>query len=250
MSSALITAGAGGLGQVTARLLRAEGHLVAVTDIDAAAVTAMRDEGFIAEVVDSAAHDALDDFFTRFERDHAPFEILVNNVGIAAAPGPFETLDLAAWHAALNVNLLGAVATMRRALPAMQAARRGSIINISTASVRTRPAHRSPYIVSKAALEALTTAVAREAAPFQIRCNAIRPGMMDNARLDRVLRSVAEREGREVAEIEAEALHFIGTGRKVQMQEVADCVVFLAGPNAASITGQIIEIAGGLEYEA
>jgi NAD(P)-dependent dehydrogenase (short-subunit alcohol dehydrogenase family) len=249
MTNALITGGAGGLGQVVARQLRDAGHLVAVTDIDAGAVHAMRQEGFLAELIDSGTHDALADFFDRFERDHAPFEIVVNNVGIAAAAGPIEALELAAWQTAIEVNLLGAVATMRRAIPAMKQNRRGVIVNVSTASVRTRPVHRSPYIVTKAALEALTTAVAREVAPFQIRCNAVRPAMMDNARLTRVLQAAADRAGLSLAEIEADALKYVGMGCKVKMQEVADCIVFLAGDGAASITGQIIEVDGGLVFE-
>ncbi len=250
MSYALVTGSAGGLGQVIAQTLRARGHVVAVTDIDAGAVQAMRADGFVGEVLDAGSHDAIADFFDRFERDHAPFDIVVNNVGIAAAAGPVEALDMAAWQTALDVNLFGAVASMRRAIPAMKAHRRGCIVNISTGSVRTRPPHRSPYIVSKAALEALTLAVAREVAPFQIRCNAVRPGMMDNARLNRVLQAAAEREGRSLADIETEALRFVGMGRKVTMQTVADCVVFLAGEGAASITGQIIEVDGGIVYEA
>jgi len=250
VSYALVTGSAGGLGQVIAQTLRARGHVVAVTDIDAGAVQAMRADGFVAEVIDSGAHDAIADFFDRFERDHAPFDMVVNNVGIAAAVGPVEALDMAGWQTALDVNLLGAVATMRRAIPAMKARRHGCIVNISTGSVRTRPPHRSPYIVSKAALEALTLAVAREVAPFQIRCNAVRPGMIDNARLNRVLQAAADREGRSLADIETEALRFVGMGRKVTMQTVADCVVFLVGDGAASITGQIIEVDGGIVYEA
>jgi enoyl-[acyl-carrier-protein] reductase (NADH) len=73
--------------------------------------------------------------------------------------------------------------------------------------------------------------------------------MMDNARLNRVLQAAADRAGLSLAEIEADALKYVGMGCKVKMQEVADCIVFLAGDGAARITGQIIEVDAGILFE-
>ena len=103
--------------------------------------------------------------------------------------------------------------------------------------------------MSKAALEALTLAAAREGAASGVRANVVRPGMMDNDRLNRVLSAVAAREGRTLAEIEAEQLRFVALGRKLDMEEVAASVLHLVGPSGAGITGQILEVDGGLEWE-
>jgi NAD(P)-dependent dehydrogenase (short-subunit alcohol dehydrogenase family) len=221
-----------------------------VTDVNAAGFAELSAAGIATHLVDAGDAAAVEGLFAVIERDFGPVGILINNVGIAAASGLLETLDDAAWHLALEVNLLGAVRTMRRALPAMKAVRAGVIVNVSTTSVRTRPPERTPYVVSKAAIEALTLAVAREVAPFGVRCNVVRPGMMDNDRLNRVLQAIADREGRTLAAIEAEALQFVGMGRKVTMEEVASAILYLASDAGRSITGQTIEVDGLVQWES
>lgn len=250
MSVALVTGGGGGLGRVVALALRDLGHRVAVTDISETGFAGLAAQGIATHRVDAGDASATDRLFEAIERDLGQVGILINNVGIAAASGLLEGLDDDAWQVAMEVNLFGAVRTMRRALPAMKAAKSGVIVNISTTSVRTRPPERTPYIVSKAAIEALTLAVAREAAPFGVRCNVVRPGMMDNDRLNRVLQAIATREGRSLADIEAEALHYVGMGRKVTMDEVAGAISYLVSEAGRSITGQIIEVDGLVQWES
>jgi len=250
MSVALVTGGGGGLGRVVALALGDLGHRVAVTDVNAAGLADLSALGMATYVVDAGDPTAIGDLFDAIERDLGPVGILINNVGIAAASGMLETLDDNDWQLAIDVNLLGAVRTMRRALPAMKAAGSGVIINVSTTSVRTRPSQRTPYIVSKAAIEALTLAVAREAAPFGVRCNVVRPGMMDNDRLNRVLQAIADREGRTLADVEADELRYVGMGRKVTMEEVANAITYLVSHASRSITGQTIEVDGLVQWES
>jgi NAD(P)-dependent dehydrogenase (short-subunit alcohol dehydrogenase family) len=132
----------------------------------------------------------------------------------------------------------------------MKARRNGAIVNVSTGSVRTLPPGRSPYITSKTALEGLTRAVAREAGSFNVRCNAVQPGLMDNARLARILSRVSEQTGKSPTEVEAEALSFVSMRSKIQMNEVAAMVEFLCSDAARHVTGQIIAVDGGVEWEA
>jgi NAD(P)-dependent dehydrogenase (short-subunit alcohol dehydrogenase family) len=138
---------------------------------------------------------------------------------------------------------------MQHALRSMKHRRGGSIVNISSASVRTLPVNRAPYLASKAGLECVTRAIAREAGPFGVRCNAVQPGAMDNERLREVLERVAARNGQTVEAIEREALKFVSMRTKVSMDEVADLVVFLASDAARHVTGEVIAVDGGLQWE-
>jgi len=83
-----------------------------------------------------------------------------------------------------------------------------------------------------------------------VRCNAVQPGLMDNARLARIISRVAQQSGISTAEIEAEALSVVSMRSKVQMSEVADMIYFLCSDAARHVTGQIISVDGGVEWEA
>jgi NAD(P)-dependent dehydrogenase (short-subunit alcohol dehydrogenase family) len=180
----------------------------------------------------------------------APIDILINNVGIAGPRANIEDVSLEDWNASMQANLTGAFLCIKHALPGMKARRNGAIVNVSTGSVRTLPPGRSPYITSKTALEGLTRAVAREAGSFNVRCNAVQPGLMDNARLARILSRVSEQTGKSPTEVEAEALSFVSMRSKIQMNEVAAMVEFLCSDAARHVTGQIIAVDGGVEWEA
>jgi NAD(P)-dependent dehydrogenase (short-subunit alcohol dehydrogenase family) len=150
----------------------------------------------------------------------------------------------------LQINLLGAIRSIRQVLPGMKAAGCGVILNISTSSVVTRPLNRSPYVVTKGAIETLTTALARELGPHGIRCNALRPGMMDNERMHGVLRRVANDTGQSVEQLLESELKFVSLRTMIPMQDVAGMALFLTSEAAARITGQVIAVDGGCEWES
>ena len=246
----VITGGAGGLGRVMSELFLANGDRVHVGNVafDADARGARENLRLTAcDVGDSADVARL---FAEAAAWMPRIDVLVNNVGIAGPRAPLESVSEQDWTRIIEVNLLGAVRCMQQVLPAMKAARSGVVLNVSTSSVLTRPLHRSPYNVSKAALEALTLSVAREAGPYGVRCNAIRPGMMDNERMHRVLRRVAEQSGKSVETVLAEELKFISMRCMVSMGEVARFALYLCSPEAAHITGQLVAIDGGAEWES
>jgi NAD(P)-dependent dehydrogenase (short-subunit alcohol dehydrogenase family) len=251
MRTVVITGGAGGLGRVTALLFAKGGDRVFVCDIDAAAIAAIRllDRMAGAEVVDVGERSQIESFLTNVRLKTARVDILINNVGIAGPRVPIEDVEPEEWLKTLNANLNAAFWFTREVLRDMKRERSGCILNVSTASVRTLPNFRSPYIVSKAALESLTLAVAREAGPYNIRCNAVRPGAMDNDRLNRVLARVAEQQGKSLQEVEAEQLRYVSMRTKVAMDEVAGTLHFIASSAAAHITGQIIAVDGDIQWE-
>jgi NAD(P)-dependent dehydrogenase (short-subunit alcohol dehydrogenase family) len=177
-------------------------------------------------------------------------DVLVNTVGIAGPRGPIQSLSFAEWRATLAANLDSMFLTIREAVPAMQQSRHGAIINFSSMSTKTVMPFRSPYVASKAGVEGLTRALARELGPHNIRVNAILPGAIDNQRLKNVLSRIAEQEGRTLDEVEAESLQFVSMRTKIQPDEIADMVLFLCSDAALHVTGQMIGVDGNMEWES
>lgn len=251
MRNVVITGAASGLGRVTARLFSSTGDRVFVCDADKTATRDLASSGTVAraEVVDVADRAQVDEFFRLVWSQCDHVHVLVNNVGVAGPREALEKLAPEEWLATLNANLNAAYWTARHVLGSMKRHGGGCILNVSTASVRTLPPNRSPYIVSKAALEALTLCIAREAGPWKIRCNAVRPGLMDNERLRRVLARVAAQRGSTPEAVEAEQLQFVSMRSKVAMLEVARMLHFLASDAAEHITAQIIAVDGDCHWE-
>ncbi len=131
----------------------------------------------------------------------------------------------------------------------MKARREGSIVNISTGSVRTLPPNRSVYNASKWGVEGLTKTLARELGPWGVRVNAIQPGMVNNERMRGIVRRIADQEGRPPSEVEEEFLQFISMRCKVEPEDIAEMAVFLASEAASRVTGQVIAVDGHIEWE-
>jgi NAD(P)-dependent dehydrogenase (short-subunit alcohol dehydrogenase family) len=246
--AAIITGGSRGLGLETARQFAAAGARVAILDI---APPAPEDLGGQMEFhpIDMGDSKEVPEVFGRALGSIGRIDALVNNVGIAGPAAAVEATPLADWQATLRVNLDGAFVCCQLALPVMKAAGTGSIVNISTSSVQTALPYRAAYVTSKAALEALTRVIAREAGQFGIRANTVRPGAMDNERLDQVISRVAQREGKSRAEVEAMMLKYISMRTKVSMSDVASMVTYLCSDAARHITGQTIAVDAGFEWE-
>jgi NAD(P)-dependent dehydrogenase (short-subunit alcohol dehydrogenase family) len=252
MRNIVITGGGGGLGLVTARLFSAGGDRVYVCDSDAKAISELHRTKELAHaaVVDVSDMEQIRQFFAQIRSSADQIDVLINNVGVAGPRACLEDIDPKDWTNTINANLNAAFWTTREVLPAMKLRKSGRILNISTMSAGSIPLFRTPYVVSKAALESLTLNIAREAGPYQVTCNAVRPGIMDNERLKRILASAAASKGVTPEIIEAEALAYVSMRTKVTMDEVAAMIHFLASDAASHITGQIISVDGGVQWEA
>jgi len=252
MRTIVITGVGEGLGRTLAGLYANRGERVFGCDIGLEGLEELRRShpGVATLRADVSRPEDVEALFAMVSAAGSAVDALVNNVGIAGPRANIEDVSIEDWNASIQTNLTGAFLCIKHALPGMKAQRSGAIVNISTGSVRTLPPARSPYITSKAALEGLTRAIAREVGPFNVRCNAVQPGLMDNARLARILSRVAQQSGKSTADIEAEALSFVSMRSKVQMSEVADMVDFLCSDAARHVTGQIIGVDGGVEWEA
>ena len=177
-------------------------------------------------------------------------DVLVNNAGISGGNSPIEEIDVDEWRRTMDVNLNGMFYCVQKATSYMKAQKSGTIINISTVSVRTGMTNRLPYITSKQGVMGLTHNVARELGPWNIRCNAILPGLIDNTRGRAILARKAEADGKTLEETEEEYLKYISMRCWIEPKEVGDLVVFLSSEKAKHISGQFIAVDGHMEWEA
>lgn len=167
------------------------------------------------------------------EERFGPLDALVNNAGISL-PGLFADASDADWQRTLDVNLTGARNMAAVILPGMISRKRGAIVNVSSIWGQCGASCEAPYSAAKAGLIGLTKALARELGPSNIRVNCVAPGVIQtdmNAGLSQ-------------ADLDALAgatpLCRIGGP-----EEVAQAILFLAGPKASFITGQVLGVDGG-----
>jgi len=249
----IVTGGATSIGLAIAQQFLKQGALVHVCDIDAAALASAvsSNEGLSGTRADvgvpTQVEAVIGEACERFEGD---VDVLVNNVGLGGAHQPVEDIPYEEWETVMRVNVGGMFYGIKNVVPRMKARRHGVIVNISTASVYSKPRRRSDYVTSKAAIEELTKSLAKELGHFGIRCNAIRPGVMDNARMRGICEKYAAEQQRSADEVEQDYLKYVSMHSKVHPAEIGDACVFLASDQAKSITGQIISVCGNLEWES
>jgi NAD(P)-dependent dehydrogenase (short-subunit alcohol dehydrogenase family) len=239
----LVTGGGSGIGREIVRRLAREGMAVAVLDRDAAAAEATAAEigglGAAADVTSpQQVSNALDAVLGRFHQ----IDLLVNNAGIAWM-GPALEMPLEALQSMLRVNVEGVFITSRAVLPHMIARRSGSIINLASWAGKTGNAYFAGYSASKFAVIGLTQALAREMAPYGIRVNAICPGIV----VDTAMRTAIEAQQRQYGlPATQERAKTIPVGRLSVPDDVARIAAFLASDESAYMTGESINISGGL----
>jgi 2-hydroxycyclohexanecarboxyl-CoA dehydrogenase len=232
---AFVTAGSKGIGAAIVRRLRAEGAAVTFTAQDAAAARPMADE-LGATVVQLDVRDL--EAAQRAVREQGPCDILVNNAGIDQH-AYFTNSTPAEWRQLLAVNLEAVFATTHAALPAMQAAGYGRIVNIASEAGRLGSKGGSVYAAAKAGVIGFTKSIARENGRKGITANVIAPGPIDTPLLRKAVQSGGEK--LLAAMRGATLLDRLGTA-----DEVAAAVAFLAGDEAAFITGETLGVSGGM----
>jgi NAD(P)-dependent dehydrogenase (short-subunit alcohol dehydrogenase family) len=239
----LVTGAGGGIGREIARRLAGEGMSVAVLDRDGAAAQAVAAEiGGLAVAADVTSEEevggAVDTVLAAFKQ----IDLLVNNAGIAWM-GPALDMPLEALQAMLRVNVEGVFIVSRAVLPHMIARRSGSVVNLASWAGKTGPAFFAGYGATKFAVIGLTQALAREMAPHGIRINAICPGIV----VDTAMRTAIEAQQRRYGLPETtEREKSIPIGRVSVPDDVARIAAFLASDEASYMTGESINLSGGL----
>jgi NAD(P)-dependent dehydrogenase (short-subunit alcohol dehydrogenase family) len=242
-----ITAAAGGFGLTVARAFAAQGADVHVCDVDGDAVRAAASEGLHATEVDVSELTALDHWIDAALAAGGGLDVLVNNAGIAGPTALVEDIEPADWQRSLAVSLTSHYRTCARVIPAMKAARAGSIINISSTAGQYGIGLRAPYVAAKWAVIGLTKTLAIELGPHGVRANAICPGSVDGDRMRGVIAREAAARGVPADAVEREYLDGQSIARFVQPAEIADLCLFLASDAARMISGQAIAVDGHTE---
>jgi len=233
---ALVTGGARGIGAAVADRLVAEGAEVTIADLDASeAGRHAAAIGARAVTLDVADPDAV----ARVLAEVGPLDVLVNNAGVDDL-AYFTEMTPARWRRLLAINLEGVLACTHAALPAMQRAGYGRIVNVASEAGRLGAKANAVYAAAKGGVIAFTRSIARESARYGVTVNAVAPGPIETPLLDAIRRR--ERGDRIVAAMTA-ATELRRLGRP---EEVAAAVAFLASEEAGYITGETLGVSGGM----
>lgn len=237
----MITGAARGIGRSIADAFAAEGTDLILTDIEGAllketgqALSASYDIRIITEVMNVTDFDQVQSVVKSAVKDAGRIDILVNNAGITC-DNLFIRMKPEEWRRVLDVNLNGTFNCCRAAIRLMTKQRYGRIVNIISIAGVMGNIGQANYAASKAGIIGLTKTLAKEYAERGITVNAVAPGAVDTdmtAGLD--------------PEVRAEILASIPLKRYARAEEIAGSVAFLASDAASYITGQVLNVNGGM----
>lgn len=240
--TALITGGGTGIGKGCAEHLLTLGAIVTIAGPDGVVLESAADDlrrSAGREAIRTAVCDVTDEDAVRravgVAAENGVLDVCVANAG-TGWPGPVQLLDKAQWHIPYDVNVVGTALCIKHAAVLMKRAGSGAVVAISSVEALRANRFMPAYSVTKAALDSLVPAAARELAPFGIRVNGVRPGLVMTDMIRQTLSA-------ELLETELSRTYL---GRAGTPQDIARAVAFLASDNASWITGQMLNVCGGL----
>jgi 3alpha(or 20beta)-hydroxysteroid dehydrogenase len=252
---AIITGGGRGIGRAIARKFAAGGASVLVAARSAKEVNAVAKEiqasGRKAAAISADVSKESDckKIIAEARKKFGRVDILVNNAGILGPVKPVEEIDPAEWDEVLAVNLRGAFLLARLVLPEMYERGSGVILNISSVAAKVPYPWNGPYAASKAGLVGLTRTLAAEAARKGVRVNAICPGPVPETEMSQNLgKALAKRLDADPEKLFQKYLEGILQGRPQTIEEIANAALFLASSEASAITGQTLNVDGGIAF--
>ena len=234
---AVVTGGAQGIGYAAAQRLAALGAAVAVWDADGAAGEAAAAKigggarAWRVDVTDTAAVEACAaETLKAFRR----IDVLVHSAGIAGPNLPLDAYPPEEWRRVIEINLTGTFNVNRAVVPAMKAQGYGRIVNIASIAGKEGNPNASAYSASKAGVIALTKSLGKELAGSDIAVNCITPAAARTRIFDQMTK-----------EFIAFMLSKIPRGRFVEVEEIAEMIVFMASKENSFTTGAVFDISGG-----
>lgn len=239
--TALVTGAARGIGKAIALKFAAEGANVAFTDLVIDENGKQTEEELLALGVKAKGYASNAADFEQFaqvvnqvKEEFGSIDILVNNAGITK-DGLMLRMTEAQWDAVIGVNLKSAFNFIHACTPIMMRQRGGSIINMASVVGVHGNAGQANYAASKAAMIALAKSVAQEMGPKGVRANAIAPGFIDTA----MTQALSD-------EVRKEWTSKIPLRRGGTVEDIASCALFLASDMSSYISGQVIQVDGGM----
>ena len=234
---ALVTGGGRGIGAGIATRLAEEGAEVMIAsrtlDVAEEVAAAIGARAVQVDVADVEAAQAM-------VRDAGPLDVLVNTAGFDD-PGFFGDTTPERWRRLLDTNLLGLFGCTQAALPPMQEAGYGRIVNIGSEAGRIGSKGNAVYAATKAGIIGFTKSIARENARYGITANTLAVGPIDTPLTEKV-RAIGELGEKMVAAMKAGTL----VGRLGTLEEVAAAAAFLASEEASFVTGETLGVSGGM----
>ena len=233
---ALVTGASRGIGAAIAKELSRQGYAVAVhynRSAQAAQALVQQLPDAIALQADMADAQAVEAMVEKAAQHYGRIDVLVNNAGVALWKLAMDT-TVQEWDELFSVNVRGAFAATRAVLPHMVAAQGGSIVNVSSMWGQVGASCEVAYSASKAAIIGMTKALAKEMGGAGIRVNCVCPGVIDTD-------MIAGFDQQAIDELAEET----PLGRIGKPEDVAKTVAFLAGEQAAFVTGQVLGVNGG-----
>jgi NAD(P)-dependent dehydrogenase (short-subunit alcohol dehydrogenase family) len=257
----LITGASRGIGRAIAHAFAAEDARVAMMSTNAERNKSVADEIAAAGgralplTGDVASEDDVRRVVAQAEGTLGPIDILVNNAGIAGPTAPAVQMAAADWKRVVDVNLTGPFLCSREVLKGMTARAgsmpdkalvRSSILNIGSIAGKISYPHRTPYASAKWGLVGFTLTLAEEVGPYGIRVNCICPGPVEGEMIDRVISARARAMNLPEPVVRQKFVSLTMLKRMVRAEDVAATALFLASDAAMNITGQTIDVSGGI----
>ncbi|OUL25091.1 3-oxoacyl-ACP reductase [Nostoc sp. RF31YmG] len=247
---ALVTAGSKGLGKATARQFAYEGTKVAICArselVDKAAVEIESETGtqVLAVRADVTKPADIERVISTTVEKFGGLDILVTNAGGPPA-GTFDDINVAAWEAAINLNLLSAVHLVKSALPYLRQSSAAAILTITSTSTKQPVQNLVLSNSIRLAVIGLTKTLSQELGSDRIRVNSILPGWTYTERVEELINARIAKSGTtkeaEIAAINAN----IPAGRMGKPEEFANVAVFLCSPAASFVNGVMLQVDGG-----
>jgi meso-butanediol dehydrogenase / (S,S)-butanediol dehydrogenase / diacetyl reductase len=234
---AVVTGGARGIGRGIVDALAARGAEVVAADLDPV------EEAVRVDVTDEASvRELVRDVIDR----HGQLDILVNNAGVSRSV-PFVDIDEAEWDRVFNVNVKGVYLACRAVVPHMMERRYGKIVNISSMVGKEAIPLFVHYSASKFAVIGLTQGLAKEMAPYDVNVNAVCPGVVKTPLWEPLLDQLSATKGISRDEAFDEFVSGIPLGRPQEPEDIGEVVAFLASDRARNMTGQGVNVTGGMQ---